>query len=150
MVINDSKKEDQFSERDILYKVLFEMKNDVTEMKRVIVDLINNNNLSNNEKTAIITRLNNTKVIESENSFQETENSNISYETPSYENNSSFNEPIQESIEIEESLSLEEREKELIQKALTKHKGRRKNAAKELGISERTLYRKIKEYKIIS
>ena len=150
MVINDSKKEDQFSERDILYKVLFEMKNDVTEMKRVIVDLINNNNLSNNEKTAIITRLNNTKVIESENSFQESENSNISYETSSYENTSSFNEPIQESIEIEESLSLEEREKELIQKALTKHKGRRKNAAKELGISERTLYRKIKEYKIIS
>ena len=126
------------------------MKNDVTEMKRVIVDLINNNNLSNNEKTAIITRLNNTKVIESENSFQEAENRNISYETSSYENNSSFNEPIQESIEIEESLSLEEREKELIQKALTKHKGRRKNAAKELGISERTLYRKIKEYKIIS
>jgi DNA-binding NtrC family response regulator len=150
MVINDKKKEDQFSERDILYKVLFEMKNDVTEMKRVIVDLINNNNLSNNEKTAIITRLNNTKVIESENSFQEAENSNISYETSSYQNTSSFNETIQESIEIEESLSLEEREKELIQKALTKHKGRRKNAAKELGISERTLYRKIKEYKIIN
>ena len=59
--------------------------------ERVIVDLINNNNLSNNEKTAIITRLNNTKVIESENSFQEAENSNISYETSSYENNSSFN-----------------------------------------------------------
>jgi transcriptional regulator with PAS, ATPase and Fis domain len=50
--------------------------------------------------------------------------------------------------EIEESLSLENREKELIQKALDKHKGRRKNAADELGISERTLYRKIKEYEI--
>ena len=57
-------------------------------------------------------------------------------------------EPIQESIEIEESLSLEEREKELIKKALSKHNGRRKNAALELGISERTLYRKIKEYDI--
>jgi transcriptional regulator with PAS, ATPase and Fis domain len=50
--------------------------------------------------------------------------------------------------EVEESLSLENREKELIQKALDKHKGRRKNAADELGISERTLYRKIKEYEI--
>ena len=53
------------------------------------------------------------------------------------------------SVEIEESLSLEEREKELIQKALKKHNGRRKNAAKELGISERTLYRKIKEFEIL-
>ena len=55
----------------------------------------------------------------------------------------------EESVEIEESLSLEEREKELIQKALKKHNGRRKNAAKELGISERTLYRKIKEFEIL-
>ena len=47
---------------------------------------------------------------------------------------------------MEESLSIEEKERELITKALEKHKGRRKNAAKELGISERTLYRKIKEY----
>lgn len=58
MVINEKKKNNHFSERDILYKVLFEMKNDVTEMKRVIVDLINNNNLSSNEKSAIITSLN--------------------------------------------------------------------------------------------
>ena len=57
-------------------------------------------------------------------------------------------EAIQENVEIEESLSLEEREKELIIKALEKHNGRRKNAALELGISERTLYRKIKEYDI--
>ena len=60
--------------------------------------------------------------------------------------------PITEDIEIqedeEESLSLEDREKELIQKALEKHRARRKNAAEELGISERTLYRKIKEYDI--
>ena len=55
---------------------------------------------------------------------------------------------IQENVVIEESLSLEEREKELIIKALNKHNGRRKNAALELGISERTLYRKIKEYEI--
>ena len=50
MVIDQKKEDDSFSERDLLYKVLFDLKNDVTEMKRVIVDLINNNELSNNEK----------------------------------------------------------------------------------------------------
>ena len=54
--------------------------------------------------------------------------------------------PVQQHIEVEESLSLSDKEKEFIQKALTKHKGRRKHAAKELGISERTLYRKMNEY----
>ena len=62
--------------------------------------------------------------------------------------NYGFQEPIQDHIEIEESLSLEEREIELIKKALVKHNNKRKYAAKELGISERTLYLKIKEYDI--
>ena len=150
MVINEKKKDNHFSERDILYKVLFEMKNDVTEMKRVIVDLINNNNLSSNEKSAIITRLNNPDEINLESNQINSEVDNLSVQSPTYQvNNNTLNEPIEHSIEIEESLSLEEREKELIQKALIKHQGRRKNAAKELGISERTLYRKIKEYEII-
>jgi transcriptional regulator of acetoin/glycerol metabolism len=68
-------------------------------------------------------------------------------ETPPF----SEEEPIdtfEEHIEVEESLSLEDREKELIIKALEKYRGRRKNASKEMGISERTLYRKIKEYGI--
>lgn len=150
MIIDGHKESDNFSERDILYKVLFEMKQDVTEMKRVIVDLLNNNNLSNNEKTALITKLSDSSALDREIKFNEQPNNtvslqeeNISEEPPSY--NISF----QESVEIEESLSLEEREKELIQKALKKHNGRRKNAAKELGISERTLYRKIKEFEIL-
>ena len=149
MVIDGKKESDHFSERDILYKVLFEMKQDVIEMKRVIVDLLNNNNLSNNEKTALITKLSSVSKDEKQ-SFQSEVGQTIDYnekiensESPSY--NISF----QESVEIEESLSLEEREKELIQKALKKHNGRRKNAAKELGISERTLYRKIKEFEIL-
>ena len=149
MVIDGNKESDHFSERDILYKVLFEMKQDVIEMKRVIVDLLNNNNLSNNEKTALITKLSSVSNDEKQ-SFQSEVGQTIDYsekvensESPSY--NISF----QESVEIEESLSLEEREKELIQKALKKHNGRRKNAAKELGISERTLYRKIKEFEIL-
>ena len=150
MVINEKKKDNHFSERDILYKVLFEMKNDVTEMKRVIVDLINNNNLSSNEKSAIITRLNSPDEINQESNQLNSEMDKLSIQSPTYQvNNNALNEPIEDSIEIEESLSLEEREKELIQKALIKHQGRRKNAAKELGISERTLYRKIKEYEII-
>jgi transcriptional regulator with PAS, ATPase and Fis domain len=149
MVIDGKKESDHFSERDILYKVLFEMKQDVIEMKRVIVDLLNNNNLSNNEKTALITKLSSVPNDEKQ-SFKSEVGQTIDYnekvensESPSY--NISF----QESVEIEESLSLEEREKELIQKALKKHNGRRKNAAKELGISERTLYRKIKEFEIL-
>jgi transcriptional regulator with PAS, ATPase and Fis domain len=149
MIIDGKKESDHFSERDILYKVLFEMKQDVIEMKRVIVDLLNNNNLSNNEKTALITKLSSVSNDEKQ-SFKSEVGQTIDYnekvensESPSY--NISF----QESVEIEESLSLEEREKELIQKALKKHNGRRKNAAKELGISERTLYRKIKEFEIL-
>ena len=115
MVIDGHKESDNFSERDILYKVLFEMKQDVTEMKRVIVDLLNNNNLSNNEKTALITKLSDSSALDGEIKFNEQPNNtvslqeeNISEEPPSY--NISF----QESVEIEESLSLEEREKELI------------------------------------
>ncbi len=150
MVIGETKKNENFSEREILYKVLFEMKNDVTEMKRVIVELLNNNNLSNNEKTAIITRLNNSENIENIDESPNEKIKDFTIETSSFhEPNTNYNETFQESIEIEESLSLEKREKELIQKALKKHNGRRKNAASELGISERTLYRKIKEYEIL-
>ena len=145
MVIDQKKEDDSFSERDLLYKVLFDLKNDVTEMKRVIVNLINNNELSKNEKTAIITRLHT-----NEEELPNHQSPVINDFTIEHKNEqSTFQESFQESVEIEESLSLEEREKELIQKALKKHNGRRKNAAKELGISERTLYRKIKEYEIL-
>lgn len=150
MVIDGKKESDNFSERDILYKVLFEMKQDVTEMKRVIVDLLNNNNLSSNEKTALITKLSDPSKLDGEIKFDEQPNNTVSLQEDIInEEPPSYNISFQESVEIEESLSLEEREKELIQKALKKHNGRRKNAAKELGISERTLYRKIKEFEIL-
>ena len=145
MVIDQKKEDDSFSERDLLYKVLFDLKNDVTEMKRVIVNLINNNELSKNEKTAIITRLHTNEEEPSNHQSPVINDFTIEHKNEQ----STFQESFQESVEIEESLSLEEREKELIQKALKKHNGRRKNAAKELGISERTLYRKIKEYEIL-
>ena len=135
-----------FSERDLLYKVLFDMKKDINEVKQTIVHLMKNeSSLSSNEKTEIITKLN--KEMESEsNDSKSIEKYNITPVKP--QTNFEYPEAIQENVEIEESLSLEEREKELIIKALEKHNGRRKNAALELGISERTLYRKIKEYDI--
>ena len=94
-------------------------------MKSVIVDLINNNELSNNEKTAIITRLHT-----NEESFQ-TKSYSHDFTIEHKNEQSTFQESFQESVEIR-NLSLEEREKELIQKALKKHNGRRKNAAKRI------------------
>ena len=150
MVIDGKKEHEPISERDILYKVLFEMKQDVTEMKRVIVDLLNNNNLSSNEKNELITKLKSSNTFDNESNFDNSNNHPIPFEEKTgNQQDSSYNISYQESVEIEESLSLEEREKELIKKALQKHNGKRKNAAKELGISERTLYRKIKEFEIL-
>jgi DNA-binding NtrC family response regulator len=150
MIIDGKKEKESFSERDLLYKVLFEMKQDVTEMKRVIIDLLNNNDLSNNEKNELITKLNVSKNRDTDSNFNETNNHPIPFEEKQIEPSiQPYNISYQESVEIEESLSLEEREKELIKKALKKHNGKRKNAAKELGISERTLYRKIKEFEIL-
>lgn len=131
------------SEREILYKILFDMRNDVNDLKKLVNDLMTNG-VAN-----IDPQIQNAPI------YQNLYNSNdtIITKTPT---NQFDNKPfvqnandIQDTEEIiEESLSLEEKEVELIKKALEKHKGRRKNAAAELGISERTLYRKIKEFNI--
>ena len=122
-IFNDEEKAD-ISEREILYKVLFDMKKDLRDLKKITYNLINDNQNNNSKES--------TKDI-----FNE-----IKDTAP--------NEVIKEQniIEIEENLSLMQQEKKLIIKALNKHKDRRKDAAKELGISERTLYRKIKEFEI--
>lgn len=130
-----------FSERDILYKVLFDMKKDMMDLKKIVVDLIENDNQLNQdfppENAQLIKKL-----------FQDVGTPETAIQlgyntsTPMIQNQI----PVTESIE--ESLSLQEIEEDMIKKALTKHKGKRKNAAKELGISERTLYRKINEYGI--
>jgi transcriptional regulator with PAS, ATPase and Fis domain len=137
------------SDREILYKVLFDMRRDVTEMKKIIIGLLqNNSDLSTNEKSAIISKYN-SDVQENKGFAHPGETpSNFAEQQTVVDENYGFQEPIQDHIEIEESLSLEEREIELIKKALVKHNNKRKYAAKELGISERTLYRKIKEYDI--
>ena len=150
MVIDEnSSTKGDLSDREILYKVLFDMRRDVTEMKKIIIGLLqNNSDLSSNEKSAIISKYN-SDVQENKGFAHPGEPQNNFTEQQSVvDQNYGFQEPIQDHIEIEESLSLEEREIELIKKALVKHNNKRKYAAKELGISERTLYRKIKEYDI--
>lgn len=129
------------TEREILYKILFDMKNDMGDLKKLVLDLMQNGSLDEDmhENNARIIK----KLYQDESSVL---NQNDVAEQ-SFEIKREEDPVIQDTEEIiEESLSLEEKEKELILKALEKHKGKRKYAAQELGISERTLYRKIKEY----
>jgi len=139
LVINHakSKAESDFSEREILYKVLFELKQDIHEMKQLLYGTVGYSSNTNSGSTGNAPA--NPPV----------------YALPQGQSAPSKSEPelvndadFEQHEEVEEVLSLEETEKELIQKALIKHNNRRKSAAKELGISERTLYRKIKEYNI--
>ena len=120
----EDKNKSDLSEREILYKVLFDMKRDLTELKKITFDLMQ--------------KQGNTEIMQTANStlFKETDDANIMIN----QNNRTG------LIEVEESLSLFEQEKRLIEKSLLKHKGKRKDAATELGISERTLYRKLKEF----
>ena len=112
------------SERDILYKILFDMKNDITELKKSVINILQHQDENLPDRAT--------------HTYTDVDFTPAKPDT--------F---VQEPAEvIEESLSLREKEIELIKKALEKYKGKRKNAAKELGISERTLYRKINEYDI--
>lgn len=137
---------DGLSERELLYKVLFDMKKDMGEMKKLISEIISATGI--NPTTG---ELNTAKIINDnfpmqadyyQPHFAEEKGSYQSQKIPLNDIQVDYHE------EVEESLSLEKKEKEIIRKALEKHHGRRKNAAQELGISERTLYRKIKEYNI--
>ncbi len=144
--IIDSTK-DSINERELMYKFLFEMKKDLNDLKKLVLEIIPNtdtNNLSP-DQADLVNRFAND--IEPEASIPKlipvsTQTEKITYTSPIQNSQFSSHE------EVEESLSLEDREKELIQKALKKHNGKRKHAAADLGISERTLYRKIKEYNL--
>lgn len=133
------------SEREILYKVLFDMKNDMNDLKTLVKDLMVKGSGSSeveNDNAQIIKNLYG-KVQEVESQQEEVFEHAFTQQPPRQVDH------IQDTEEItEESLSLADKEIELIQKALDKHRGKRKYAAQELGISERTLYRKIKEYNI--
>lgn len=146
------KSEESITERDLMYKFLFDMKNDLNDLKKLVNELMNQSGTNfhlNQDQEAMIGRMYNdiTPVNESNQLLQY--NKDLA-KTSTVVGNVLI-EPVQdfhEHIEVEESLSLEDREKDLIKKALEKHRGKRRNAAEELGISERTLYRKIKEYNI--
>ena len=120
----EDKNKADLSEREILYKVLFDMKRDLTELKKITFDL-----MQKQGNTEIMQKVNHTL-------FKEKDDTSILIN----QNNRTG------LIQVEESLSLFEQEKRLIEKSLLKHKGKRKDAAAELGISERTLYRKLKEF----
>jgi transcriptional regulator with PAS, ATPase and Fis domain len=133
------------SEREILYKVLFDMKRDIADLRKVVADLLQNGTANveyQKDNAALLHQLHD--------EIEPMVHNNALEIMPQRQPQPvSYNNPMQQPKEIEvESLSLQERELELIKRALDKNKGRRRNAAKELGISERTLYRKIKEYNL--
>jgi transcriptional regulator with PAS, ATPase and Fis domain len=145
------------NEREILYKLFFDMKKDVTELKKMFVEILQNPSLvgtaANFTKESIL------KDYENVNDNNQINAAHHSLNSISSTNQSGFlpsnnqpviltNEEIHQHEEIEESLNIMDKEKELIIKALKKHKGKRKDASLDLGISERTLYRKLKEYDI--
>ncbi len=150
-VINASKKESDFSnEREILYKVLFDMKSDLNDLKKLTLELMQKGNTQDVQKDnqSLIQ-----KIYRDDNESDDTKDDLEVLSLPEkntqnveiIENNTDkyhFAEEIQE----EETLSLHEKELELIKKSLERHHGKRKLAASELGISERTLYRKIKQF----
>ena len=140
-LISENKSENDFSsEREILYKILFDMKRDLNELKKLTSN-IKKSNSTESEKIEDIQSLLPRKFNEMDSSNDE--NNSLSDDNFEHKNDKySFAEEITE----EETLSLQDKELELIIKALERNNGRRKAAAKELGISERTLYRKIKQY----
>ncbi len=139
-------KEESFSERELLYKVLFDMKKDMTELKKIVLELIENGDDHDNieETKALLVKDFGTDLLVPDNP----DVPSVKITTPEEIESGHEHEDFQHSEVIEESLSLQDKEREMIKMALEKHRGKRKNAANELGISERTLYRKIKEYNI--
>jgi DNA-binding NtrC family response regulator len=127
------------NEREILYKLFFDMKKDVNELKKMFFDILQNPSLASQHPNF----MNDLKELHQQDNNQ-----------PGVMQQSSspvilhHNDDIHHHEEVEESLNIMDKEKELIEKALKKHRGKRKDASSDLGISERTLYRKLKEYDI--
>ncbi len=133
---------ESFEEREILYKFLFDMKSDLNDLKNLVYGLIQSNDLTLSDKSQL------RSVVSQQENFQP---SSPSYYSDDYNDVapiilSQEDSAYHQTEEVDENLSLDEKTKELIVKALKKHKNKRRDAAEELGISERTLYRKIKEY----
>ncbi len=138
--ISDKKQSFDFNEeRELLYKILFELRKELNDVKKLTFELMKGNDIPDfkEENAGLVKRV-----------FEENENDVLPLQSVDDEDVESFApyNVAEEYTEVEESLSLEENEKELIRKALERNSNKRKSAAQELGISERTLYRKIKQY----
>ncbi len=136
VLYRNDKDDDKISERDLLYKVLFDMKKDILELKKTVADIV--------QKGGVDTALQQSKAHMIRQFADDMDDDFSEIEIRMTEDQNGF----QPSEVIDENLSLEKKEIDMIKRALEKHSGKRKNAAKELGISERTLYRKIKEHNI--
>jgi len=140
-VIDQSKPNSDFAnERDIMYKILFDMRNDINDLKKLTLDLMDSDDTVNvqKENEHLIKKIYKEKLSETKNEVEVVRINNNYNEQSNYE--------FAETIDADESLSIQDKEIELIKKSLERNNGKRKLAAKELGISERTLYRKIKQY----
>ena len=124
--IGEVESEENYNERDILYKILFDLKSDMNEMKKIIDSIMNNSNSISSEPNNYLQEDNNSS------------NENLIIEKRSNIGENQFQE-VTELVNENESLRIESKERELIIKALIKNKNKRKYAAKDLGISERTL-----------
>jgi len=158
-IISSKKSESDFSsEREILYKVLFDMKRDVNDLKKLTLELMKSGNASKvkEEQSSLINKIYSedhnvdkelADIIETN---EDEESSKIQvFSIPEHTPEKRIDKyEYAEEIEEEENLSLQQKELELIKKSLEKYNGKRKDAAEELGISERTLYRKIKQYNL--
>jgi len=132
----------EFSDRELLYKVLFEMRKDINDMKKLVADILQTGDMN---KTIEGNNAHLIRKLYDDVEYMENGEPGVKLHQPSGQE---VHEPIEESEIVEESLSIAHKEMDLIRKALQKYNGRRKKAADELGISERTLYRKIKEYNV--
>ncbi len=141
---SDSKDSNDFSsEREILYKVLFDMKKDLNNLRELVGQMLSNKDLEG----FIAENPNLMKSVYAQESKVPATRDESESLVPIIETKNDFLDDVYDAPEqVEENLSLQDKEIELIKKALNRNKGKRKNAADELGISERTLYRKIKQY----
>ena len=149
-LIDQEKKDKSFSsEREILYKVLFDMKSDLNDLKKLTLELMENDNLSSFQKKNLdlINKIYGEKDKNTDNSLEVIPNKSDKI-NENQELDASNKYEYAETVVEEEPLSLIEKENEMIKKALIRSSGKRKSAAKELGISERTLYRKIKQFNL--
>ncbi|CAL68529.1 sigma-54 interaction domain-containing protein [Christiangramia forsetii] len=154
-VISDKKKEGDFSnEREILYKVLFDMKGDLNDLKKLTLKLMQDGDSKQvqDENEGLIEKIYGNSGDDIDEADIDEDELNV-LQIPEQNSSASKQEEkdkyyFAEEIEEEETLSLQDKELELIKKSLERHSGKRKAAADELGISERTLYRKIKQYNL--